>query len=37
MSHQIVKNAKALAAELNAYGYELAAGGTDNHLILMSV
>ena len=37
MAHQIVKNAKTLAAELLSYGYELAAGGTDNHLILMSV
>lgn len=37
MSAQIVKNAKTLASELSWYGYELAAGGTDNHLILMSV
>lgn len=37
MSHQIVKNAKALAMRLIEHGFDLAAGGTDNHLILMSV
>lgn len=37
MNHQIVKNAKALAARLLEHWFELAAGGTDNHLILMSV
>ena len=37
MSHQIVKNAKALAQGLKEHGFELASGGTDNHLVLMSV
>jgi glycine hydroxymethyltransferase len=34
---QIVKNAKALAAELHARGFRLISGGTDNHLILIDV
>jgi glycine hydroxymethyltransferase len=34
---QIVKNAKALAKELNAQGLRLVSGGTDNHLILVDV
>src|SRR3989344_2223825 len=33
--HQIVKNAKALAAALLAEGIELVSGGTDNHLMLI--
>jgi glycine hydroxymethyltransferase len=33
-AHQIVANAKALAAELAERGFELVSGGTDNHLIL---
>ncbi|MDD3646343.1 MAG: serine hydroxymethyltransferase [Candidatus Gracilibacteria bacterium] len=33
---QIVKNAKTLASELINHGFELATGGTDNHLLLMS-
>lgn len=37
MSHQIVKNAKTLADEFTKLGYKLAAGGTDNHLLLMYV
>lgn len=37
MAQGIVDNAKALAEELKGYGFELATGGTDNHLILMSV
>ena len=37
MNHQIVRNAKTLAAELQSHGFELAAGGTDTHLILASV
>ena len=36
-AHQIVKNAKALAAELLARGFALATGGTDNHLILVDL
>lgn len=36
-SEQIVKNAKALANELNKYGFELVSGGTDNHLILIDL
>jgi glycine hydroxymethyltransferase len=35
--HQIVKNAKALAAALQARGLRLISGGTDNHLILIDV
>ncbi|HUQ85692.1 MAG TPA: serine hydroxymethyltransferase [Candidatus Limnocylindrales bacterium] len=34
---QIVKNAKALADELNKLGYDLVSGGTDNHLILIDL
>jgi glycine hydroxymethyltransferase len=34
---QIVKNAKALAAALQARGLRLISGGTDNHLILIDV
>jgi glycine hydroxymethyltransferase len=36
-SHQIVKNAKALATALQARGFRLISGGTDNHLILIDV
>jgi glycine hydroxymethyltransferase len=35
--HQIVKNAKALAAELTSMGYQLVTGGTDNHLLLVDL
>jgi glycine hydroxymethyltransferase len=31
---QVKKNAKALAEKLSTYGYKIATGGTDNHLIL---
>jgi glycine hydroxymethyltransferase len=34
---QIVKNAKALAAKLLEYGFDLVSGGTDNHLILIDL
>jgi glycine hydroxymethyltransferase len=34
---QIVKNAKALATALEARGFRLISGGTDNHLILIDV
>jgi len=33
-AHQIVANAKALAAALIEHGFSLVTGGTDNHLIL---
>ncbi|SDY56782.1 serine hydroxymethyltransferase [Micromonospora pattaloongensis] len=33
-AHQVVANAKALAAALLERGFELSSGGTDNHLIL---
>ncbi len=36
-ANQIVVNAKALAEELLARGFELVSGGTDNHLILMDL
>ena len=35
--HQIVRNAKALADELLARGFNLVSGGTDNHLILIDL
>ncbi len=34
---QVVKNAKALAEELLALGFDLVAGGTDNHLVLVDL
>ena len=34
---QVVKNAKALAEELLAHGFQLVSGGTDNHLILIDL
>jgi len=36
-THQIVKNAKALANEFLGLGYELVSGGTDNHLMLVDL
>jgi len=36
-AHQVVANAKALAAELLRHGLRLVSGGTDNHLILIDV
>ena len=34
---QILKNAQALATELQAQGFRLVSGGTDNHLVLVDV
>ncbi|KKL97459.1 hypothetical protein LCGC14_1834230, partial [marine sediment metagenome] len=34
---QVVRNAKALAAELLAHGFSLVSGGTDTHLILIDL
>ncbi len=34
---QVVRNAQALAAELTAQGFDLVSGGTDNHLMLVSL
>src|SRR5262249_30484485 len=36
-AHQIVKNAKALAARLLEHDFVLVTGGTDNHLILIDL
>ncbi|HUY47407.1 MAG TPA: serine hydroxymethyltransferase [Streptosporangiaceae bacterium] len=36
-AHQVVANARALAAALSERGYDLVSGGTDNHLILMDL
>ena len=36
-AHQIVKNAKTLAVELQAQGLKLVTDGTDNHLILVDL
>ena len=36
-AQQIVKNAQALGAALLARGYDLASGGTDNHLMLLDL
>ncbi len=35
--HQIVNNTKALAQELLRHGFDLASGGTDNHLVLIDL
>ncbi len=35
--HQVVLNARTLAAELKNRGFELASGGTDNHLMLVDL
>jgi glycine hydroxymethyltransferase len=34
---QVVKNAQALAGALQAEGFEIISGGTDNHLLLVSL
>jgi glycine hydroxymethyltransferase len=36
-AHQVVANAKALAAALVERGFDLVSGGTDNHLILIDL
>jgi glycine hydroxymethyltransferase len=36
-AHQVVANARALAAALLGRGYSLVSGGTDNHLILLDL
>ena len=36
-AQQIIKNAKALATRLKEHGFELVAGGTDTHLILVDL
>ncbi|WP_155372022.1 serine hydroxymethyltransferase [Catellatospora vulcania] len=36
-AHQVVANAKALAAALNDRGFDLVSGGTDNHLVLIDL
>ena len=37
MNHQVVVNAKSLAEELQNYWFDIAAWGTDNHLVLAGV
>ncbi len=37
MNKQVVKNSRVLASELQNYGFEIAAGWTDNHLVLAGV
>ena len=34
---QVIRNAQALAGELTAQGFDLVSGGTDNHLMLVSL
>lgn len=34
---QVIKNAQALAKALNAKGFDLVSGGTDNHLVLVKL
>lgn len=36
-AHQVVANARALAAALEAEGFRLVSGGTDNHLVLLDL
>jgi glycine hydroxymethyltransferase len=36
-AHQIVKNSKMLADELNSHGLRLVSGGTDNHMVLVDL
>ncbi|MFA5411858.1 MAG: serine hydroxymethyltransferase [Candidatus Micrarchaeia archaeon] len=36
-AHQVVKNSKALADELNSNGLRLVSGGTDNHMVLVDL
>jgi glycine hydroxymethyltransferase len=36
-AEQVVKNCRAMAAELDKRGHKLAGGGTDNHLILLDL
>jgi glycine hydroxymethyltransferase len=36
-AHQIVANSRALADELNALGFDLVSGGSDNHLVLIDL
>ncbi len=36
-AHQVVNNAKALAARLAMLGYRIVSGGTDNHLMLVDL
>ncbi|HEY5667114.1 MAG TPA: serine hydroxymethyltransferase [Gammaproteobacteria bacterium] len=36
-AHQVVANARALAAELSERGFRLISGGTDNHMVLVDV
>lgn len=36
-ARQVVANAKVFAARLKAHGFDLASGGTDNHLLLLDL
>jgi len=36
-THQVIKNAQAMAAKFNELGYQLISGGTENHLMLIDL
>ncbi|MCE9615171.1 MAG: ribose 5-phosphate isomerase B [Lentisphaerae bacterium] len=36
-AHQVVRNARAMAATLKAHGCRIVSGGTDNHMLLVDV
>ncbi|MBQ3390394.1 MAG: serine hydroxymethyltransferase [Firmicutes bacterium] len=36
-SHQIIRNAQAMAEALEKYDFEMVSGGTDNHLVLVKL
>jgi len=36
-THQVIKNAQAMAAKFHELGYQMISGGTDNHLMLIDL